>query len=121
MSRRVAEWCGCCAGILLKKGTSQLFPGMVMSLYTCFGCLTAFEVVTRFCKNSNRCAGASHCVLVCVFLIAGGIETEPLFMCLLGIHVVVFLWCYVVLRVLRVRQLQTVCQVFGLQILSLNL
>lgn len=81
-----------CRGTL-KKGTSQLFPGMVISLYTCFGCLTAFEIVTRFCKNSSGCAEASHCVLVCVFLISGGIETEPLFMCLLAIHVVIFIWC----------------------------
>lgn len=74
-----------------KKGISQLFPGMVISPYTCFGCLTAFEIVTHFCKNSNGCAGASHCVLICVFLIAGRIKTELLFMCLLAVHVVIFL------------------------------
>lgn len=86
---------GVVQGYLKKKKRNfpafQLLPGMVISPYTCFGCLTAFELVTRFCKNSNRCAGASHCVLICVFLIAGGIKTEPLFMCLLAVHVVIFL------------------------------
>lgn len=77
--------------VFFKKGTSWLFPEMVISLYTCFGCLTVSEMVTRFCKNSSRCAGASHSVLICVFLIAGGIKTEPLFMCLLAVHAVVFL------------------------------